>query len=259
MTPTKIRYRNFRPGFVTLSLLAIALTIGAVLMTGDKAFTAAAKGQTERSEKDVEKNFLNTVRRQPNSRVTRKEFAYQIDKDRTLGGTFAGNHSLQNTRSGNGRSIDGIDPTFNAQIEDGYTRVEVIAMQPDGKTIVGGIFPLVNGLRTPPLVRLNPDSSLDTTFNPGEAGPNGSVNSLEILSDGRIMIGGQFTSYNGISRNRIARLNADGSLDPTFDVGVGPSISPGTNNTVYDLKALSNGKVLIAGTFNQFNGYRLVE
>ena len=67
---------------------------------------------------------------------------------------------------------------------------------------------------------LNTDGSLDTGFNLG-TGANGNVRTTALQPDGKILIGGDFTSYNGTARNYIARLNADGSLDTDFNPGTG--------------------------------------
>ena len=56
-------------------------------------------------------------------------------------------------------------------------------------------------------------SALDG-FNPDA---NGFVYSIVVQSDGKILIGGDFTTIGGVTRNRIARLNPDGSLDTTFN------------------------------------------
>src|SRR5437868_6267394 len=61
---------------------------------------------------------------------------------------------------------------------------------------------------------------LDPGFNPG-SGANDPINAVARQSDGRIVIAGAFTEFNGVSRSRIARLNSDGSLDPAFDPGTG--------------------------------------
>ncbi|MBK7754042.1 MAG: delta-60 repeat domain-containing protein [Flavobacteriales bacterium] len=70
------------------------------------------------------------------------------------------------------------------------------------------------------VARLSPDGVLDTGFTPG-AGADAVVRTTAMQSDGKIIIGGSFTSYDGIGRNSIARLNADGSLDIGFNPGTG--------------------------------------
>ena len=66
------------------------------------------------------------------------------------------------------------------------------------------------------LERLKQDGSVDASFDPG-AGPDSTVRALVLQPDGKIIIGGGFLNYDGIARNRTARLNTNGSLDPSFD------------------------------------------
>ena len=90
------------------------------------------------------------------------------------------------------------------------------------KTLIALSFMLASG----PHLLAQPGAN-DPTFNPTDLGfgngdgPNGQINSTAVQADGKIIIGGQFTTYNGTGRNRIARLNADGSLDSGFDPGTG--------------------------------------
>ena len=138
------------------------------------------------------------------------------------------------------------DATFNPSTgADHYVRTS--ALQPDGKTIIGGVFASYNGVWRNHIARLNTDGSLDTSFNPG-TGASDNVVTTTPQPDGKVVIGGYFTSYNGTGRNRIARLNADGSLDAAFDPGTGAS-------SLVQCTALQpNGKVIIAGYFTSYNG-----
>ena len=91
------------------------------------------------------------------------------------------------------------------------------------------------------------DGTLDTSFNTG-SGPNGAVLSIAVQSDGKTIIGGTFTTVDGVASNGVARLNADGSLDTTFNSGTG------SNGQVDFVTVLSNGEILVTGTFSTFNG-----
>ena len=97
------------------------------------------------------------------------------------------------------------------------------------------------------IARLNPDGSVDTNFNPG-AGPNAGIRCLALQPDGKILVGGVFTSVDGAPRNRIARLKEDGSLDSGFDPGEGAS------EVVRWVVPQADGKVVIVGGFSQFAG-----
>src|SRR5439155_26956364 len=118
----------------------------------------------------------------------------------------------------------------------------------DGKVLVGGTFPPFNGASRARLARLNTDGSLDTNFLSGLTGPNSAVRSIRIQSDGKLVIGGQFSTVNGTARGRIARLNTDGTLDTTFGNGLAGA------STVYSVAVQSDGKILIGGYFGTVNG-----
>ena len=122
-----------------------------------------------------------------------------------------------------------------------------LALQPDGKILIGGDFTTFNGVARGSVARLSADGSLDTSFNPG-SGANGEVNDLALQPDGKIVIGGNFTQYNGVARERIARANPDGSLDTSFDPGTG------ANAQVNTITLMSGGRILIGGFFTQVNG-----
>ncbi|MBW8049228.1 MAG: hypothetical protein FVQ77_02580 [Cytophagales bacterium] len=125
--------------------------------------------------------------------------------------------------------------------------VETTSIQSDGKIIIGGNFTSYNGTAINRIARLNTDGTLDSTFTVG-TGANSSVNTTSIQSDGKIIIGGSFWSYNGTAIYNIARLNTDGTLDSTFTVGTGASFY------VYTTSIQSDGKIIIGGVFTSYNG-----
>ena len=122
-------------------------------------------------------------------------------------------------------------------------------LQADGKVIFGGDFTDVNGFSSNKIARLNTDMTFDSTFAVG-TGANNSVLATAIQADGKIIVGGKFTSYNGSTKNGIIRLNSNGSLDTTFLVGTGLS-SLGYVNAI---AIQPDGKILIAGNFTTYNG-----
>jgi hypothetical protein len=119
-----------------------------------------------------------------------------------------------------------IDPSFDAGI--GFNgEVLVIKVQADNYILVGGKFTDFNGTITNKIVRLQPNGGLDTSFNIG-SGFNGDVYSIAIQADGKIVVGGDFTQFDGQSRNLIARLNTDGTLDNTFTSPI-TTVTPGSS------------------------------
>ena len=126
-------------------------------------------------------------------------------------------------------------------------------LQTNLQVVIGGEFTSVNGTLLKGVARLNPDGSVDTSFNPG-AGPDGNVNAIAVDAFGRVIIGGNFDTVAGVSRGGVARLNVDGSLDATFSPGVGTyNSSTGSTDPVYALAIQSNGQILIAGGFSYFD------
>jgi uncharacterized delta-60 repeat protein len=141
-----------------------------------------------------------------------------------------------------------LDATFDPGTGTGLIdNISTIAVQPDGKVLIGGSFIQYNGTDIRGIARLNTDGSLDTTFDPG-IGTNDWVSFIALQPDGKILIGGYFTQYNGVARNYIARLNTDGTLDTTFDPGSGAS------NVVFSIALQPDGKILIGGDFGNYNG-----
>lgn len=135
-----------------------------------------------------------------------------------------------------------------------YPGVRALALTTDGKVLVGGSLTAYDGIAVNHLARLNSDGTLDNTFTTG-TGPNGEVRALAVTADGHIWVGGSFTQYAGTPASNLVRLNADGTVDATFQpVGTfGPQ--PGSfGSAVHDLAIRPSGGVLAVGDFGTFNG-----
>ena len=76
---------------------------------------------------------------------------------------------------------------------------------------------------------------------------------IVVQTDGRILIGGHFRSVNDVPRNGLARLNANGSLDMSFERGRGTGFEGGAS-WVYSLATQTDGKILVGGYFNSVDG-----
>ena len=122
-----------------------------------------------------------------------------------------------------------------------------VALQSDGKIILTGNFTTYNGTSINRILRLNSNGSIDATFNVG-TGFNFNGNTITIQSDGKILVGGSFTSYNGTGINRIVRLNTNGSIDNSFVVGTA------FNNTVFDIYIDNNNNIICGGNFTTYKG-----
>jgi uncharacterized delta-60 repeat protein len=141
-----------------------------------------------------------------------------------------------------------LDLTFSPS-PGSNSAVYSVAIQSDGKILIGGEFTTIDGISRRGIARYNSDGTIDPFFNPGTgiSGQLQKVNQLQLQADGKIIIVGSFSTFNGISRNNIARLNANGSLDSSFNPGTG------TNSEIRTGVFQSDGKVVIGGSFTFFN------
>src|SRR5205807_10068545 len=98
------------------------------------------------------------------------------------------------------------------------------------------------------IARLETDGRLDQTLNLSIVGNplNATVRATAVQPDGKILIGGFFTTVLGVTRNNIARLNTDGTLDTAFN--------PNANSDVYSIAVQADGKILAGGTFTSIGG-----
>ncbi len=136
-----------------------------------------------------------------------------------------------------------LDTWFDPGTGGDHTSVSSLAIQADGKILVGGHFTILGGQARNRIARLNPDGTLDTGFDPKA---DNWVSSLAIQADGKILVGGSFTSLGGQTRDSIGRLNPDGTLETGFN--------PGASNSVYSLAVQPDGKILVGGRFTSLGG-----
>ncbi len=161
---------------------------------------------------------------------------------------------------GDFNNVGGQPRTFLAQLQPGggldtnFASVAIndslraILIQPDGRIVIAGRFTTVDGQPRNRLARLNADASLDVTFAP-VSGANNSIRGLALQPDGRVIIGGQFTSYDGVARGRLARVLTNGTIDTTFDSG------SGADRQVRSVAVRADGKIFIGGDFEIFSGF----
>ncbi|TNE81484.1 MAG: T9SS type A sorting domain-containing protein [Bacteroidetes bacterium] len=140
-----------------------------------------------------------------------------------------------------------LDLSFNANGVGPNDVVRTIVTQNDGKILIGGDFTTYNGVSRSKLARLNSDGTLDTGFTIGTGvNPNGSVKSIALQADGKILVAGYITNFNGILTNMMLRLNSDGSRDNSFT-----SLA---TNVINAVAVQADGKILIGGVFTSYGG-----
>jgi uncharacterized delta-60 repeat protein len=166
-------------------------------------------------------------------------------------GVYTVNHITK--LSGGTNNVDtswySVSPTFNRA-------VRAIVVQPDGKILVGGDFTTfsdtVNGTTYMNyIIRLNPDGTYDTTFNYGGGGFDSLVRTITLQPDGKILVGGDFSTFYGaygtVDMNYIIRLNPDGTYDTTFNYN-----GFGANNIVNSIVVDPLDRILVGGAFTTY-------
>lgn len=139
-----------------------------------------------------------------------------------------------------------LDTTFSIGSGANHGINEII-IQPDDKVIVAGMFSSFNGTTANRIIRLMPDGATDITWNSTGGGADFDIRASALQPDGKVLIGGIFSTYNGVAANRLVRLDSAGNTDPAFAVGAGP------NNEVQGI-TVNNNRVVIQGFFNQYQG-----
>ena len=191
-------------------------------------------------------------------------------KDSTAQITFGANNRINVMRlDGTGKlHIGGTFTTYNGRNAGGIERMlpngqsdlsfnsgsgfnnEVVSLEVllDGSILAGGFFSQFQGLPITQPAKLLADGSRDTTFNQGGSGANGIIEVMLQQNDGRILIGGSTTLYNGQAVGRLFRIFQNGQLDTSFQLGAG------FNSPVITLFLQNDQRILVAGTFSSLNG-----
>ena len=182
--------------------------------------------------------------------ATVQALALQADGKVLVGGfSWSGSIARLNSDGTSDPSFS-IGTGFGVPFNNFVMAVTALAVQTDGKILAGGTFTNYNGTLCNGLARLNTDGALDTGFSGGTRFDN-TVFSLAVQADGKILASGSFNSYNGTSRKRIARLNADGTLDTGFGIATG---FEGSSDYLYSIALQSDGKILVGGQFSYYAG-----
>ncbi|MEO8732695.1 MAG: T9SS type A sorting domain-containing protein, partial [Flavobacteriales bacterium] len=222
------------------------------------------------------------------------EIAIQPDGKLLVAGYLNAVNGVQQNRIARLNTDGSLDSTFNLAGEP-LPSVDAVALQLDGKILIGGYFHSVDGNSRNGIARLESNGQVDPSFNPGTGCT--SVGGITLQSDGKALITGTFETYNGIPRTHIARIDQAGNLDTTFipptlgyvttstlqpdgkvligvntqvseyvwnyevirlnpDGSRSPDLNSGTgfDNSLLQVMALPNGKFLVGGNFQAYNG-----
>jgi uncharacterized delta-60 repeat protein len=181
-----------------------------------------------------------------------RAMAVQSDGKIVIGGQFTSVNDVQVNRIVRLNSNGTRDTAFTTNTGTGATSfVFAVAVQSDGKILLAGQFGTFNGATVNRIVRLNTDGTRDTAFTTNNGtGADGTINSMVVQTDGKILLGGGFINFNGVAVNRIVRLNSDGTPDTAFTTNTGT----GAGNTVLAIALRSDGRIVLGGAFTTFNG-----
>jgi uncharacterized delta-60 repeat protein len=183
--------------------------------------------------------------------------AAQADGKVIIGGTFTTVGSSSRARIARLNANGTLDGSFNPGTGANGT-VNAIALQSDGKIVLGGDFTSINGTNRNRYARLNSNGALDLGFDPGR-GADGTVFSVALLPDGKVILGGDFTMVNGFLRRGVARVNGDTpavqivgagitvSGQPTFTFSAQPGVAYATEATTNFLNWVVLGTNIAAG------------
>ena len=249
-------YTALGTGFNDTEVLATAVqTDGKILVGGD--FTTLNDITRNRlvrlnSDGSVDTTFYTNLGTGFNNGI--QAIAVQTDGKRLVGGQFTTFNGITRNRLVRLNSDGTHDAAFYTNLGTGFDNdIRVIAIQTDGKILVGGSFTTLNGNTRNYILRLNSDGTEDSAFYsnlPFGQGPNGPVRAIAIQTDGAIVVGGDFTQLFFFNRNYILRLNSDGTEDSAFY----SSFSTAFDASVYTIKVQTDGKILVGGNFNILNG-----
>ena len=150
-----------------------------------------------------------------------------------------------------------IDAGFTASLDSSTfttTNASLVAVQLDGKIIVGGQFEMADGVARNNIARLNANGSLDASFDP--AMTNYFIRTLSLQQNGKVLIGGDFTQAGGEPHNNIARLNPNGSIDSSFTVNIGSNFNAVLDPVgfVHAFGLQPDGSIILGGRFFSVNG-----
>ncbi|HWQ92496.1 MAG TPA: Calx-beta domain-containing protein, partial [Clostridia bacterium] len=175
--------------------------------------------------------------------------AVQADGKVVVAGDFTSINGVPRLRVARLNEDGSVDASFDPGVNGPNGLVNALVLGSGGQVIIAGEFSALGALAHNNIARLNANGSIDNGFRFSIGlGFDGPIYALARQSDGRLLVGGEFSHFNVANRTRIARLNANGTLDTGFDPGTG------ANDTVYSIDPQSNGLIYVGGLFTSYNG-----
>lgn len=245
LQPSGILDTGFNPGAgANSNVLAVASQSDHKVLIGGAFSTVDGTNRTRIARLNANGNLDLSFNPGQGANGLVRAIVVQTNGQVVIAGDFTQVNGTNRTRLARLNADGTLDPGYAPVF---LNPVSTLALDAEGKIVAGGAFTTVNGTGRSFVARLNTNGTLDLTFSPSN-GPNGPVNSVAIQNDGKILIGGAFTSVSGTNFANLARLTASGVVDLTFTPGTGP------NGPVNAVAVHPGGKILIGGAFDNFNG-----
>ncbi len=244
---------SFSPGTTGGEVFAITSQADGKILVGGQF--SSMGGQTRSGVARVDGTTGLADSFNPNADFVVRSMAVQADGKVLVGGNFTSIGGQLRNRIARLDPTTGLADSFNP---DANGTVSAIVVQADGKILVGGQFTSMGGQTRNRIARLETATGAVDSFNPSVDQNNTnvtgtiSVNTIALQADGKILAGGAFASIGGLTRNRIARLDATTGLADAFDPNANASpFTPGVSAAVSSITLQADGKVLVGGGFGQ--------
>jgi uncharacterized delta-60 repeat protein len=234
----------FDPNATGGAVLTIAVQADGKILAGGQFTNVGGQPRNRIARLDANTGLPDSFN--PNASDKINSIAVQPDGKILAGGAFATIGGQTRNRIARLAPNTGLADSFDANAS---APINSVAVQADGKVLAGGDFITVapNGgapVTRNRIARLEVDGRLDRTLDLSLGGIY--VTSTAVQPDGKILIGGSFSSVLGVTRNNMARLNPDGTLDTAFN--------PNANGQVDSIATQADGKILAGGPFTTIGG-----
>ncbi|UOQ73633.1 T9SS type A sorting domain-containing protein [Hymenobacter cellulosilyticus] len=216
--------------------LGLVLCMGA----GPEAAAQAVADPTLGPVTVLQSGIVNNVQQQPDGKYL-------------VGGYFTQVNGTAATGLVRLNADGSLDNAFTSTANNRYP-INKIRLLPNGQILLQAYGAItVGGRNFITIAKLNADGSPVTSFSVGSGAP--SVSTMEVQADGKILVGGDFTTFNGVTANGLVRLNADGSIDQAFSTALNGGFTRTSSNqaTVRSVAVQPDGKILVAGNFDNYN------
>ncbi|MGJ8639759.1 MAG: Calx-beta domain-containing protein [Opitutaceae bacterium] len=237
-----IKSDDLEEGIESFDIL-LSNPVASAIPSGQESETVSILDPGQRYASFTPDHFNNTV----------ETIAFQSDGRAIIAGLISSAHSGF-FNAGNIARVDSygdVDTVFNSggsgfDAPVNQVAVDQIVVAPDDSIYALGIFTAYNGTSVDGLIRLSSSGALDNTFvtNLG-TGANGTIETIALQADGKLLVGGNFTSFNGTSTEGLIRLNANGTVDDSLSL----PFTTSWNTYIFDILVQPDDKIMVVGSF----------